>query len=61
MEVNAASGSCTRRTEKQKYREDPQSPKFSYIYIFLIKLDKVTIFNLLIVFRRVRKIAKNDC
>jgi hypothetical protein len=36
-------------------------PKFSYIYVFLIKLDKMTIFNLLIVFRRVRKIAKSDC
>ena len=32
--------------------------KFSYIYRFLIKLNKITIFRLLIVFRRVRKIAK---
>jgi len=32
--------------------------KFSYIYIVLIKLDKITICNLLVVFRRVCKIAK---
>jgi len=61
MEFTAASGNCLRRAEKKNIVKIHSHLKFSYIYIFLIKLGKITIFNLLIVFRRVRKIAKSDC